>query len=118
MDKAAGNRTVKAAEADNHTGAAADPDTDGMVAEETAPEEPGPDNTEAGNTAVDNTVAGYTVVGRNMLAAGNLPDPKQPSFEGTLNMVAGSTGTHEDKSSNPPSRRDFLRIVCYLQVIF
>lgn len=122
MDKAAGNRTVKAAEADSHTGAAADPDTDGMVVEETVPEESGPDieagNTAVGNTAVDNTAAGYTVVGRSMLAAGSLLGPKQPSFEGTLNMLAGSTDTREGRSSNPPLRCVFLRIVSYLQVVF
>ena len=122
MDKAAGNRTVKAAEVDSHTGAAADPDTDGMVVEETVPVESGPDieagNTAVGNTAVDNTAAGYTVVGKSMLPAGSLPGPKQPSFEDIRNMLAGSTGTREGRSSNPPSRCDFLRIVCYLQVVF
>ena len=107
----ADNRTVKAAEADSRTGAV-DPDTDGMVVveEETVPEESGPD-TEAGNTAVGNTAADNTVVGRNMLAAGSPPDPKLPSFEGTLNMLAGSTGTREGRSSNPPSRSDLLRVV-------
>ena len=117
-DKAAGNRRVKAAEADSHTGAAVDLDTDEMVVEETEPEVSGLDNTEAGNTAVGSTVAGYTAVGKNMLPAGSLPDPKLPSSEGTLNTLAGSTGTREGISSNPPSRRDFLSILCCLQVVF
>jgi len=108
---------VKAAEADSHTGAAADPDTDGMVIEETVPEESGPDNTEAGNTAVgntavDSTVAGYTVVGKSMLPAGSLPGPKLPSFEDTLRTLAGDTGILEGRSSSPPLRCDFLRVAC------
>lgn len=74
-----------------------------------APVEPGPDNTEAGktgvgNTAVDNTAADYIVVGKSMLPAGGPPAPKPPSLEGTLNMLADSTDTHEDRSSNPPLR--------------
>jgi len=117
VDKAAGNRTVKAAEADSHTGAAADPDTDGMAVEETVPEESEPDNTEAGmigvgNTGVGNTAADRTVVGKSMLAAGSLPGPKLPSFEDTLRTLAGDTGILEGRSSSPPLRCDFLRVAC------
>jgi hypothetical protein len=80
-----------------------DLDTEVAAAEEMVPEEAAPDSTETGNTVDDSTAAGRTVVGKHMSAAGIRLDSKKASLKGILDASAGSTGTLEGRSPNPPS---------------